>query len=108
MFDMFKKSTLTRWQGTKMEFSTLDPSISSRMDFVEILQQEKRRELSTVKAIGGVAGIDVQTKNVKAIRLGIGVLSLDLSLRRHVCSLHLSYALFYCCATSLIVFFFLF
>lgn len=78
MFDAFRRTSLQRWNGSSMEFRTLDPSVSAQvMDVATVLRQERRRTMSTVKASADGKGIALTTNNVAAIRIDPRVVSLD-------------------------------
>ncbi len=77
LIQVFQKNELKRWIGDELNFRTVNPAISSRMDSFEIRQQEHKQLPSTISAKGGAKGIAVTTSNVKALRLGLGVTSLD-------------------------------
>lgn len=81
IFSMFENARLARWKGTPLEgtmkFVTPNPAISSRMDFVEIRRQERKLEPSRIEVTANKDGMALKTENVKGLRTGIGVVTID-------------------------------
>lgn len=81
IFAMFEKARLARWTGTpqegKLKFATPNPAVSSRMDFVEIRQQDKKLEPSRIEVVASKDSMALTTQNVRAVRVGPLLTSID-------------------------------
>lgn len=81
IFSMFERSRLARWNGTPlkgtMKFVTPNPSVSSRMDFLQIRQQDKKLDASRVTVNAGKDGMDLVTENVKSFRTVAPLATID-------------------------------
>lgn len=70
-FEMFRTHTLSNRTGPQFSFTTLDPGVSSRRDWITITQQERVGEPSTIDVTHDLSSITVKTNNVAAFEISL-------------------------------------